>query len=282
MRASLVPVPILVVFSLLAAPAASSPPADAFCVVLIAPSPDFSRITISVDQETSLQERADLWPSVDLDGNGVVSAVEKEAFRWAQTTLHANQSDLGPHAIVLRPDAPYTKAPIQRPVYATTWRQVGHVFHKQAYQLPDKLTQTSELETQEIREFGFELEAGRSSRIILSGGRNVTAYGNLSAAPSYTDLPKPVIEYVVIRAPEDWLVERVEGHSYNGSFVVAPGKQEIDLPGFDTERPYNISFLNPGLDKKLGDIGSPGPGVAALLVGVIAAAWAVRFGRTRA
>lgn len=179
-------------------------------------------------------------------------------------------------AVVLRPDAPYTRASVQRPVYATTWRQVGHVFHKQDYQVPDRITETTDLETQEVREFGFELDAGRSSRFILSGGRNLTEYGNLSAAPSYTDLPKPKIEYVVVRAPKDWVVQRVEGFSYNGSFVLEPGTREVDVPAFDTKMPYDITFLNPGLEKKLGDIGTPGPESAALLAVVACVGWVHR------
>lgn len=269
---------LVVAFVALAPAGAAEPPADAFCVILFEPSPDFSRVRILVDEDSSLEERAALWPSVDLDRNGVISVVEKEAFRWSNTKVFPNVTDLGIKAITLRPEAPYTKSPPQKPVYATTWRQIGHVFHQRDYKLPERLTQTSELETQEVREFGFELEPGRSSRFTVFGGREPLG-PNLSAAPSYTEQPRSVIEYVVVRAPEGWLVQRIEGASYNGTFVLSPNQQSVDVPAFDTKRPYNITFVNPDLEKRLGADDTPGPGALLLLLAL--GALALARGRRR-
>lgn len=263
--ASLVPSCLLLLVALAATPAASDPPADAFCVILIEPSADFRLIRVLVDEDTSLEEREALWPSVDVDGNGVISEVEQDAFRWANTTGWSHVEELGVKAVFLQPNAPYTLSPPQKPVYAATWRQVGHVFHQQEYELPDQLTRPVELETQEVREFGFQLDAGRSSRFTLSGGRDLAGQ-NLSAAPTYDEQGRPVIEYVVIKAPKGWIVELVEGQSYNGSIFLRPGKRTVDVPAFDTKSPYNITFLNPSLDKELGKIEGPAP--AALLIGL--------------
>ncbi len=250
---------------LLAPVAGAEPPADAFCVILIEPSADFSLVRVLVDEETTLAQREELWPQVDRDGDGEVSPVEKDAFRWSTTASHANQTALGVKAITLRPNAPYTSSPEQAPVYAALWRQVGHVFHKQDYELPDHLTNPVELETQEVREFGFQLDAGRSSRFTLQGGRDVSGL-NLSAAPRYDEQGRPVIEYVVIKAPKGWVVEFVQGRSYDGGVSLAPDEREVDVPAFDTKSPYTIVFVNPKLEKELGELEGPAP--VAMMVGL--------------
>ncbi|HUR25449.1 MAG TPA: hypothetical protein VM327_05485 [Candidatus Thermoplasmatota archaeon] len=270
-----VPACLLLALLAAAAPAAADPPADAFCVILIEPSPDFSLIRVLVDEDTTLEAREELWPSVDVDDNGVVSPVEKDAFRWSNTQGWPDVEELGIKAISLQPGAPYVSSPAQKPVYAATWRQVGHVFHKQDYELPDQLTRAVELETQEVREFGFQLEEGRSSRFTIAGGRGL-AEQNLSAAPVYVDEGRPVIEYVVIHAPKGWVVESIEGASYNGTFVLEPDERSVDVPAFDTKRPYTISFLNKGLDDELGELEGPAPAGLLVALGLLGAAFAVR------
>lgn len=267
MAAALRPGPVLLAtLGALAAPlAAADPPADAFCVILIEPNSDFSLVRVVVDEDTTLAEREALWPDVDLDGNGVVSPVEQDAFRWSTTDAWPDVETLGVKAVTLEPNAPYVLSPQQKPVYAAAWRQVGHVFHKQDYELPDQLTRAVELETQEVREFGFQLEAGRSSRFTLRGGQDLAGL-NLSAAPRYDDQGRPVIEYVVIHAPKGWVVERVEGRSYNGTVTLEPGEREVDVPAFDTRSPYSITFVNPKLEKELGELEGPAP--VAVLVGL--------------
>lgn len=255
--------------------ATANPPADAFCVILIEPNADFTRLTISVDENTTLEDRAALWPSVDLDENKVISPTEKEAFRWANTNVFGRDGDVGIKAVTLLPGAPYLTSQPQKPVYTTIWRQIGHVFHHQDYVLPERLTSTAELETQEVREFGFELEPGRASRYTLSGGENLT--GNLSATPTYIDQPRPVVEYVVIRAPEGWIVDRIEGRSYNGTFVLTPGTPSVDVPAFDTKSPYAIMFVNPVFDQDLGKIaGGSGLDAVAFIATLAAAVILVR------
>lgn len=245
--------------------AAADPPADAFCVILIEPNADFSLVRVLVDEDTTLAQREDLWPTVDLDGDGVVSPLEKDGFRWSTTKGTTNATELGPKEVTLQPNAPYTLSPEQKAVYAVTWRQVGHVFHKQEYVLPERLTRPVELETQEVREFGFQLEEGRSSRFTLQGGRD-TAGLNLSAAPRYDEQGRPVIEYVVIQAPKGWVVELVEGRSYNGTISLRPGEREVDVPAFDTSSPYKVVFVNPKLEEKLGELEGPAP--VAILTGL--------------
>lgn len=256
----------------LAVPAAASPPADAFCVILFEPSPDFRLVRVTVDEETTVEQRAALWPDVDLDGNGVVSPVEKDGWRWSQTQAFPRGDGLGNRSLMLWPDAPYTKSPAQAPVYATTWRQVGHVFHNIDYELPGQLTRVEELETQEVREYGFDLLDGKSSRFSLIGGADP---GNASTGPRYEEQGRPVIEYVVVKAPKGWVVERIDGLTYDGPFLLMPDEREVDVPAFDTKAPYNITFLNKRLDEELGEIEGPAP--VAVLTGLgLLAATAVR------
>lgn len=258
--------------AIFAAPIASAdPPADAFCVILIEPNADFSLLRVVVDEDTSLEEREELWPSVDVDGNGIISKVEQDAFRWSHTQGWPDVEELGLKAVALQPNAPYTLSPEQKPVYAATWRQVGHVFHKQEYELPDQLTRPVELETQEVREFGFQLDPGRSSRFTLTGGRDLEGL-NLTSAPRYDDQGRPVIEYVVVKAPKGWVVEMVQGRSYDGDISLAPNEREVDVPAFDTSSPYTIVFLNPELDEELGKIEGPAPVAVLTGLGLLGAA----------
>lgn len=261
---------VLAIMSLLLLlPAAADPPADAFCVILFEAAPDFSTVTVTVDEETTMDEREELWPEVDRNGDGSITPTEKEAWKWDQTRTWDMEA-LGHKAITLHQDAPYTTWPEQQPVYGVTWRQVGHVFHQRDHELPDTLSQSADLETQEVRTFGFETSGGEPTRVVLRGGRDLPA--NLTTSPDPEHEGRPVIEYVVVRAPSGWIVERVEGRSYNGTIVEEPGTRVVDLPAFDTKAPYAITFFHPARHKEQSDLGGI-PGLTAVL-GIIALAGA--------
>jgi hypothetical protein len=49
---------------------------------------------------------------------------------------------------------------------------------------------------------------------------------------------------VVLRAPEGWLVERVQGSDYTGSIELWPNAREVDLPAFDTKAsPFVVTYV---------------------------------------
>jgi hypothetical protein len=235
----------LVVWALLVAllpPVTAEPPPDAFCVITIQPSEDFLNVRYIIDEETSMEDREALWPQVDTDGDGRVTPVEKDAFRRSQIRFHANASALGVQTIHLAVSGSYLNQ--QTPLYATTWREIGHAFHQRNYHTPPTITEVSDLETQGIRDFRFAFElTGELRAVTLYGGSDPSAPPAPTTTSTTTTGPQTVvIEYVVIRAPVGWVVNWVAGYTYDGQFSNHYQAQVVDVPAFDTKRPYSISF----------------------------------------
>lgn len=240
---------------------------DPFCVVVLRPDADFARIEYVIDEEPTAEQRRSTFAFIDVDGDGALSAAEMARYERMTTQSFDNATHLGPLAITLQAGAPYLNARTQHPVVATSWNRVGQTGYGSVPIDPATATRET-LQTQEMREYWFLGETGRASTFTLRGG----AQENTSVTPDYEDLPRPVIEFVVVEAPKGWRVARVEGHSYNGSFVLEPDRRVVEVPAFDLQRPYEIRFLNPELDKELGKIdGVPGPGFL-LVAGALAAA----------
>jgi len=218
--------------------AAAEPPADAFCVITIQPLDDFRIVRVVVDQETNLTQREELFPVVDADGDGAIIPREKDQFRHATAQVHPDTTSLGVKDIRLDSLEAQSQPPI-RALHAATWREVGHTFHQRNYTTPPIIMAPVDLETQEVREFRFAWEqpAGTLDRVMLVGGNQ-----SMPPMPRPTPTAQPVIEYVVIRAPQGWRVQEVSGSSYDGPFFQRHDAQVVDVPAFDTKLPYTILF----------------------------------------
>lgn len=220
--------------------ASSAPPADAFCVILIEALDGMQGVRVLVDEETTPEQRAALFPAIDTDGDGAVTRSEGDAWRRHNLRLHNGTDGLpAVQRVWLRPaDADGDGAPL----YVAATRQVGHTFHKQDHQQPWPVTESIDLETQALREFSYPVVEGAAVFELLGGddgsapatstSTTTTAYG-ASATP----------EYVVVRAPEGWLVGRVQGRDYAGPIDTQPQAREVDLPAFDTKSPFTITFV---------------------------------------
>lgn len=240
--------------------AGATPPPDAFCVIVIEGLDDFRLVRVTVDEDTNLTQRQALWTTVDLDADGAITPEEAEAFRRGGVALWPRQEALGNRSLQLMlPDQVH---PSGRPLYAATWRQVGHTFHHQNYTLPLVLTDALDLETQEVREFSFAPIENLGARILI-GGSDLTG-------PPVRPSPPVAIEYVVVRAPAGWQITYLTGFGYDGYISRSVNAAEIDLPGFDTKRPFSIQFNRVEPASHESD-GIPAPGPMAL-VGAIASA----------
>src|SRR5687768_16016417 len=74
--------------AVVATPAHAAPPADAFCVILIEGLDDFRSVRVLVDEETTVEERAALFPTLDRDGDGKVTRDEADYWRMQGTTTY--------------------------------------------------------------------------------------------------------------------------------------------------------------------------------------------------
>lgn len=236
--------------AVVAAPAHAAPPADAFCVILIEGLDDFRTVRVLVDEETTVEERAALFPEVDRDGDGQVTRDEADQWRFHGTTTYPRLEGLDEVRAVRASGTVDGETRGLAPLFAATWRQVGHTFHKQDHEQPWPVVEAADLETQEAREFRFPADA--ATEIVLSGGlpRSTTTSASTTASTSSsptgpTSTSNTVtIEYVVVRAPPGWRVAHVEGYTYDGMVSQSyDGVQsEVDLPAFDTKSSYQLRF----------------------------------------
>lgn len=225
-----------------ATPAHAAPPADAFCVILVEGIDDFRIVRVTVDLETNLTQREALFEQVDTDGDGTVTPAEQETFQQGTVEVWENATRLGLRGLEMAAGdgAWQWNAPA---LYATTWTQVGHTFHKQNHTQPSTVTEPADLETQEVREVRFTHQ--HTPMVVkVSGGTNLT---DRPRSPTSTGLSSSysqtaVIEYVVVRAAPGWLVDSVSGSGYEGEVWVPVNAPEVDLPAFDTKRPFWLDF----------------------------------------
>lgn len=222
------PVVLLAALAAFAAPSQAAPPPDAFCVILFEGFDDLRLVRVTVDQETNLTEREELFGSLDLNRDGLVDTDEAEVLR--SRTMEARQGTFSNETYRLGVAAENeTYGNHYSPLHTAVWRQVGHTFHKQDHEQPWPVTEPVDLETQEVREASFSFPA--DVRLVRLEG------GLLPKLPPFV-----AIEYVVVRAPPGWAVTEVRGQTYNGSFVQEANATEVDVPAFDTKSPYWISF----------------------------------------
>lgn len=263
-------------------PLAESQP-EAFCIVVIEPLDDFRQVRITVDEDLSAPAKAAAWRQANINNDTVVSPQEAEGFRYSTIKFWPGGLELGNKSLALEPGAPYTQATPIRPVYAATWRHPGHGFYEDAVSTHTGLSKDApvtfdQFETQAVREYGFQV-TGDMSRFNLRGA-DPTFAGNLSV-DSKVYVSRPIVEYVIIKAPPGWVVNSATGWGYNGSFTRNENTDRMEIRGFDTSLPWTISFLNPDAEIRLHDTGSPGLGPLFLLLAcLLPLAWLRRRGRT--
>lgn len=235
---------LLLVASVACVPAQATPPADAFCVILIEGLDDFRTVRVLVDEETTIEERTALFPSVDVTGDGQITRDEGDAWRSGNTVTYSRGAGVDAveavHLSVVEGDVTRDLGPL----YAAHWRQVGHTFHKQDHEQPWPVVEAADLETQEVRETRFPTEEARVV-YVLGGLPRETATGSPTTTSGPTSsVSSGTIEYVVVRAPAGWRVAHVEGYTYDGwmSQSYEGVQTEVDLPAFDTKSSYRIRF----------------------------------------
>lgn len=251
-------------------------PPEAFCIVVIEPTDSFRLVRITVDEKLKADAKQDSWDVANANGDASLSAQELEGFRQGTLQFWPGGREMGNRSVWLTPDAPYERFSSIRPVYASTWRHVGHGFYADAVSTHTGATRGDavgfdEFETQAVREYAYHV-MGQISRMTVHGGQAMAE--NLSIDTTGTPQPKPVIEYVVVKAPEGWRIRHIQGYGYGGLFALDFNNETVELRGFDTSAPWSIQYVHPEADENLSAIDGPGPsGLLAVLVGMMPLAW---------
>lgn len=236
-------------FTALAPMVQATPPADAFCVIVIEGLDGFAKVLVTVDLETNLTEREALFEELDSDGDGNVTPSESAVYRNDTMQGWETPRELGIKGIEAAA-ADGTWQWNADPQSALTWTQVGHTFHKQNHTQPATVGDPADLETQEIREFTL-WHQHEPTMVHIHGGQDLmapppeTSTGTTTATSTTggsSTSSTPVPEYVVVRAPAGWMVVDVTGSDYEGRQTWNAGTAELDLPAFDTKAPFLIRF----------------------------------------
>lgn len=263
MRASpwLALLPLLV---LLAAPAEAQE-GDPLCIIFVEPEEDFEVIRMRADLILDQDERARIAAEVDADGDGTMTAAEVGAYEASQEETLTRVGDMETRILYL--DGASPRELIVR-VKLTNW--TGPV---------ETARNGTVTEHREYRMGTVPYDYEH----LISGGLGAHPYR----------IPKPVVEVVIIRAPEGWLVTGVSqdaaaSNATNGTTPVtaSPGfpsgnlfngaNKSVTLSGFDLHASYVMTFRDETPTYPTGGL----PGFEALAavaaLGVIAVAWRSR------
>ena len=219
---------LLSALALAAVPSQAAPPPDAFCVVLIEGFDGMRLVRVTVDEETNLTQREQLFAALDTTGDGVVESRENDPFM--RDTLEVGEGQFANRTHALMAWATTNGSSESRfPLHHAVWRQVGHTFHKQNHTQPWPVREAADLETQQVRDAALDIPASAQAVTIEGGDRSRL-------------VPVAVVEYVVVRAPPGWVVLSADGYDYTGWTSRTFNETEVDLPAFDTKRPFAITF----------------------------------------
>ncbi len=220
-------------------------PPDAFCIVVVKPLDGFRQVRITVDQELDNATRDASWAAANTDGNTYVSSDERLAFANETLQFFPQGRNMGNHSVVVfvASGDGYAPSKLAHPVYATTWRQVGHGFYNVGVSPHTGLSQAEpvyfpDFETQAVREYAFGV-TDEAARVTLKGGYADDAF---DPPPYVPGSPVVAIEYVVIEAPPGWHISSVRGFGYDGEFTNYTSTDRLEIRGFNTKAPWTISY----------------------------------------
>ncbi len=221
---------------------ASASGGDALCIIVIAPTEDFRRVTVTVDLVLSDQDKANYTADVDADEDGTITAAEVAAYESA----HAEARPAGDGVRTLVMDA-------LEPTSARLWFDlIG---------FEGAADPSRELKVAEMREYWFN-ETRRGDVHRIEGG-----------ADSDYVRPVAVIETVVIPAPAGWLVTSV-----NDTVVM---KESVTIQGFDTVGYFDIRYARKDSSTGPSGEPQPIPAVPMPLAAAALVAVAVAFAGSR-
>lgn len=210
------------------------------CIITYRPSDDFRTVLVEADQEKSQDEMAKLLDQVDTDDDGTITDAELRAYEDASERTEFNPNELGTMKLVLDGSLPTS----------VRFRTVLHGFEGAIEEERARLVT-------EHRHYSFPDARAPEAGHVLEGGLY---------AEGETRYNQAVEEFVVLEAPEGWVVAKVNQTTY--------GTQRVELQSFGTARYFTVAFEP---TPEAPPVAIPGPTlIASLIVLTACAAWQAR------
>lgn len=256
--------PLAVLAGLLALAPLAAAEGDPLCIIFFEPSPDFRLVDVNADLILTPDQRANLSARVDADADGNITAAEVSTFENA--TVETLTADYGDR--LLNMDG---RPPRQLTVWTKLRNWTGPV------------EEARKGVVTEMREYHMTPTEGEIGHILTGG---------LYARPTSLDERRPVIETIVLTAPDGWVVYEVahappapQGNTTPSppptSYMPAQryGQQSVTISAFDIREQYEVTFAKEGQNPySARGGGMPAPGLALLVPALAAAAlfWRAR------
>lgn len=246
---------------------------DPLCIIFFEPSADFRLIDVKADLILTPEERENISAAVDADHDNMITAAEVSTYENS-TTL-----ELGTDA----------SAYGERMLYIDGNPPTGMTAYTKLRDWTGPIEEARKGVVSEFRE--YRMTPGSDVGHILTGG--------LYAVPDSFSRHRPVIETIVINAPEGWVVWEVshapqpptpptpsDGNtsatSYPSYYPTSPTvtserylRQSVQISSFDIRRSYSVSFAKEGEDP-MQVRGGPGFEPILALAAIAAVAFVVR------
>lgn len=260
------PIALILLPLVLALPIASAnAPADELCIIFFEPSKDFRLVDVRADLILTPDERANLSALVDADADGTITPAEVATYENNSVTIVTQREDYGERLLYMDGNLP---------TQMTVWTKLRN--------WTGPVEEARKGVVTELREYHTVPKVDKGH--ILTGG--------LYAAPHTLQQRRPVIETIVVSAPEGWVVFEV-GHlpphpTPDEQGRVPPSsmytqnqrfeQKSVTLSQFDIRSQYEVVFAKEG-ENPYDPNGSPGVGAVAVLATLAAVAFAMHARR---
>lgn len=253
--------PLALLAALLALVPAAAAEGDPLCIIFFEPSPDFRLVDVNADLILTPDQRANLSARVDADADGNITPAEVSTFENA--TVETITSDYGER--LLNMDG-------LPPRQLTVWTKLRN--------WTGPVEEARKGVVTEMREYHMTPAQDETGHLLTGG---------LYARASTLNERRPVIETIVLTAPDGWVVWEVSHApkpAENATSTPTPHvsympaqryeQQSVTISAFDIREQYEVVFAKEG-EHPYAARGSPGPALALVLPALAAAALVGRW-----
>lgn len=246
--------------ALLLVPTASAQEGDPLCIIFFEPSLDFRLVDVKADLILTPDQRVNISADVDADSDGFITAEEVATYENGTVFVVTEQEQYRERLLYMDGNLP-----TRMTVYTKLRNWTGPVEEARK----GVVTELREYHTVPADDVGH----------LLTGGLYAPAGDSLNRR-------RPVIETIVINAPDGWVVYEVRHTPDTGDNSTSPyptyssvgqryEQKSVQISSFDIRRQYEVVFAKEG-ENPYAVRGSPGPSSFLLLAAIVALALVVR------
>ena len=249
-------------FALMLMPIASAQEGDPLCIIFFEPSLDFRLVDVKADLILTPDQRVNISADVDADDDGFLTVEEVATYENGTVFVVTEQEQYRERLRYMDGNLP-----TRMTVYTKLRNWTGPVEEARK----GVVTELREYHTIPADDVGH----------LLTGGLYAPAGDSLNRR-------RPVIETIVINAPDGWVVYEVRHTpetADNSSAPTSPPthsmtpqrfeQKSVQISSFDIRRQYEVVFAKEG-ENPYAVRGSPGPSSFLLLAAIVALAVVVR------